>query len=125
MSEERNAYHKAWREKKTSEDVDYLRKKSLRELYKTTVEWYEKTLEKQGGHCALCPAAQFTHGKRLGVDHNHLCCPKRACGDCNRGILCATCNYRIGQVEFVLTMGAIVPKQGTWLYKAMVYLRSF
>jgi len=118
----RSQYFKDWRAKK---DPEYLRRKAMRELYNTTVEWYEKKLRDQGGHCALCAATQFTHRKRMGVDHDHSCCPKRGCGACNRGILCATCNYRIGQLEAVLREAQVLPQPNSWTEKAMRYIDSY
>lgn len=118
----RAQYFKDWRAKKDSE---YIRIKAMKELYNTSIEWYESKLKEQDGHCALCEATQFTHRKRLGVDHDHSCCPKRGCGKCNRGVLCATCNYHIGQVEAVLKEATIVPKKGTWTARALEYILHY
>jgi hypothetical protein len=125
MSAQRNAYHKQWRDKKAKQDPFYSHKKALRELYKTTKEWYDAKLAEQDGHCALCPIV-ITGGKRLHVDHNHECCSgKRACGSCNRGLLCGGCNIRIGFLQPVLKEGTIVPKEGTWTARAIAYLESY
>ncbi len=118
----RSQYYKDWRAKK---DPEYLRRKALKELYNTTVEWYENKLKYQGGHCALCEATQFTHRKRMGVDHDHSCCLKKGCGKCNRGILCATCNYRVGQLEAVLQEAQVIPLSDSWTEKAMLYVDSY
>jgi hypothetical protein len=95
--------------------------------YKMTVEEYETLLEKQGGHCALCPTVQGEDKRYMAVDHSHACCDTKAksCGECNRGLLCVDCNIHLAAVEAVLTMGTIVPKEGTWLSKALAYLDSY
>ena len=139
MSEERNAYHKAWRNSKAKEDSFYSHKKALRELYKTTKEWYDSKLLEQDNHCALCPAEQQAkNGKRLSVDHAHGCCPtKRACGNCNRGLLCFNCNKRLATIELLLRefpserqdqaevylRNSVLPD--SWTYKALKYLKSY
>jgi len=46
-----------------------------------------RTLEAQGGHCAICPSTA-----RLVVDHNHKT-------NALRGILCHRCNVRLAAVE--------------------------
>jgi hypothetical protein len=98
--------------------------------YGTTPAEYDKKLEEQYGHCALCPSTTGDAGRRLHVDHNHDCCklspPKgRTCGECNRGLLCGPCNRRLATVEAVLKEGTIVPNKGTWLERAMRYLDSY
>jgi len=118
----RSEYFKNWRDKK---DPEYLRRKAMKELYNTTIEWYETKLKEQNNRCALCGSTQESHRKRMGVDHDHSCCPKRGCGKCNRGILCPTCNYRIGQIEFVLESATIVPQKGTWMEKALAYINHY
>jgi len=118
----RSQYYKDWRGK---QDPEYLRRKAMKELYNTTIEWYDAKLKEQEGHCALCEATQFTHRKRMGIDHDHNCCPKRGCGKCNRGILCATCNYRVGQLEAVLKEAKVVPTLGSWIERAINYLNQY
>jgi hypothetical protein len=122
----RHSYMKAWREE-AKKNPDYLRSKALRELYHTTVEWYEDQLRKQEGHCALCfSTVQSKCGRRLSVDHDHGCCPtKHACGKCNRGLLCFNCNKKLGMLEIFMRdcVGFnITPNEGTWLSKAISYL---
>jgi hypothetical protein len=64
--------------------------------YGVTVEWYRAQEAKQGGVCAMChqPETSMRNGKvrRLAVDHNHVT------GEA-RGLLCDTCNVRLGFVE--------------------------
>ena len=53
----------------------------------------------QNGKCAICKKPE-TLRKRLSVDHDHSCCPgERACGKCNRGLLCSSCNKMLGMVN--------------------------
>lgn len=130
MSEERNTYYKVWRAAKEEEDPLYYHKKALRELYKTTKEWFDSKLLEQDGHCALCPAeCQSESGKRLSVDHNHGCCPnKHACGECNRGLLCFNCNKKLGMLEIFMRECSdfkIVPLEGTWTSLALQYLTQY
>jgi hypothetical protein len=51
-----------------------------------TDELYFEMLERQGGHCALCPATPKT--RRLHVDHDHKTGAVRGllCHRCNRGV---------------------------------------
>ena len=106
--------------------------------YGITVEQYEETLESQGGHCALCSAVQGTHKRRLTVDHDHKCCDKeKACGKCNRGILCADCNRKIGFLEHLMKdfpferqdQAEVYLRNSvrldSWTYKALKYLKLY
>ena len=90
-----------------------LRKMSLR-LYKWTPEMYDTKLAEQGGHCALCD--NVAGKKSLHVDHDHACCgddKKFTCGKCNRGILCQSCNTRLGTLSKPLgTLGT--PRLAKW-----------
>ena len=101
----------------------------LRDIFKRSTEWYEKTLAEQGGHCALCETCP-TEGRRFQVDHDHECCPtdrgknRRTCGKCIRGLLCEACNTRLGYLEAILKQGTIIPLAGTWLYRAVKYLET-
>src|ERR1700678_4236491 len=76
---------------------DSSREVRLQYHYKMTVDQYEAQLALQGWHCALCPAVQGDDKRRMAVDHDHKCCPShKTCGKCNRGILCANCNRKLG-----------------------------
>jgi hypothetical protein len=106
---------------------DSSREVRLKYHYKMTVEEYEKKLAEQGGHCALCSKTQGDEKRRMAVDHDHSCCEgHKACGKCNRGILCSNCNRKLGFLEEILTqVETIVPSPGTWLEKALGYLRKW
>jgi hypothetical protein len=127
---DRYQYLHEWRMKAQAKDPEYLRRKALKELYKTTIEWYDSKLKEQKGHCALCESAQQSScGKRLSVDHDHgHCLGKRACGKCNRGLLCFNCNKKLGMLEIFMRESkefGIVPKEGKWLDKALAYLVKY
>jgi hypothetical protein len=126
----RQRYMKDWYKNIPEEQRINLRRRSVVGRFRTTPEWYDNKLREQHGHCALCKAKQGDAKKRLHIDHDHECCSepitlKRACGECNRGLLCGPCNRRLAAVEDVLKMGAITPKLGTWLERALKYLDSY
>jgi hypothetical protein len=128
--EERKKYLHEWRMDAQIKDPDYLRRKALKELYHTTVEWYEEKFLEQDKHCALCPATQQSDsGKRLSVDHDHNCCSgKRACGECNRGLLCFNCNKKLGMLEIFMRECKIFhmePNPDSWTFRALKYLKSY
>jgi len=105
---------------------EYGRRKQLGRRHKTTPEKYDAQLLSQGGHCALCDAKQGDNKRRMAIDHDHTCCDSElACGECNRGILCANCNRKVGFLEETLREGTIVPTPGTWLDSALKYLDSY
>lgn len=84
-------------------------------------DWYKTQLAKQNGHCGLCPATVGSvRNPRFCYDHDHSCCAGRwSCGKCLRGLLCNSCNYRVGQLEEVL-------RDWDWVMRAMGYMkRSF
>jgi hypothetical protein len=61
--------------------------------YGLTPERYKEMLEKQDNACAIC----LKELEVPRVDHDHRCCPgQRSCGECVRGLLCATCNQGLG-----------------------------
>src|SRR5262245_29482317 len=55
-------------------------------------ELYDELYEKQEGKCAICGkhSSEFKH--RLGMDHNHRTFEVR-------GLLCWSCNHKLGFVE--------------------------
>jgi len=73
--------------------------RNLRRKYGITLVRYEEMLEAQGGVCKVC-AREHPSGIRLHVDHDHRCCPgERSCGECIRGLLCYSCNGKLGLLE--------------------------
>jgi hypothetical protein len=72
-----------------------------------TPEDFAWLFEKQGGVCALCFRAESRSDPRwaetiwtLAVDHDHSHCGgNKACKQCIRGLLCASCNTMLGRVE--------------------------
>lgn len=66
----------------------------MRRLYGVTIEWYEQTLENQGGRCAICGSEDHRRKKvkYFAVDHDH------ETGEA-RGLLCHPCNVGLGQLQ--------------------------
>ena len=89
------ASYRAWREDNPDKVAEYDHRAGLKK-HGFTVEQYEDLLELHGGVCAICGGVN-ADGKRLGLDHDHACCPGHySCGSCVRGLLCKHCNYGIG-----------------------------
>lgn len=65
-------------------------------LYGVTLEWHRAQEAKQRNLCAICgqPETVKRNGvvRRLCVDHNHIT-------GAVRGLLCTTCNTRLGLYE--------------------------
>ena len=62
-------------------------------LHGMTVAQVEEVLNRTSGRCAICGSTD-----RLGLDHDHACCPTKStcCGHCVRGFLCVNCNLGLG-----------------------------
>lgn len=90
------------RERRAS-DPEYKRRAysvSHKWRYGITLDEKDAMLAAQGGVCAICNTPD--PGKREWcVDHDHACCPDpaRSCGKCIRGIICARCNFALGQMD--------------------------
>jgi len=70
--------------------------------------WYQRTLNKQGGTCALCGGHQnHAKQKNLCIDHCHTTGKIR-------GLLCSRCNLRLGQLE----------QYPGWFERARAYLKK-
>lgn len=73
--------------------------------YRLSREQLEALLTRQGGVCAVCGTSTTFGGKGgAHIDHDHSCCsngdgPRRACGNCVRGVLCMHCNRLLGSLE--------------------------
>jgi Recombination endonuclease VII len=94
--------------------------------YSSTPDSYALLLKTQDNHCALCPREQA--GKRMHIDHDHKCCRAgSSCGKCIRGILCGSCNLKLGRFERMLASLTSPPifKEGTWECAALIYLAKY
>lgn len=136
----RNIKRRERREWETNKNPEYDRIKDLRR-YGVTVEWYDKKLTEQGGHCALCDFTPEEHFRRLNVDHDHACCKAkrgtrgRTCGECTRGILCNACNQKLGYLEQTLrdlanpSTGEVDLRnsldKSSWTARALQYLKRY
>lgn len=96
----RTAAWRAERAAKKSDLPEWTRRNNLKK-YNVTPEWFDATLAKQGGRCAVCGTtdAGGKHGQ-FHIDHDHSCCPKgKSCGKCVRGLLCHRCNVGLGNFK--------------------------
>ena len=67
--------------------------------YNRDDQWFQETLEAQGGVCATCRTDKPTY-RGWVVDHDHSCCPGSvSCGNCVRGLLCNNCNLSLGLLK--------------------------
>lgn len=64
---------------------------TLKRKYGITLAEYDQMLEEQHGVCAICGGADPS-GRRLAVDHDHETGKVR-------GLLCTSCNTRLGFLE--------------------------
>lgn len=72
--------------------------KGVMNRFKLQPGQYVRMLKEQNGGCAICGATPAD--RRLGVDHDHKCCPaNKSCGACVRGLLCDNCNKGIGNLR--------------------------
>lgn len=77
-------------------DPEQIRRNNLWANYRMTVEQYDAMLAAQDGRCAIC-GTDDPGARRFHVDHDHVCCSgAKSCGECTRGLLCATCNHGLG-----------------------------
>jgi len=61
----------------------------LRKRYGITEDQHKELLNKQGGHCALCPKTLEDNGRKFAVDHDHVTGKVR-------GLLCKEHNTGLG-----------------------------
>lgn len=72
-------------------------KNFLKSRFNLSWDEYQRMFEEQEGCCAICGRHESEFKFRLGVDHDHRCCPgKKSCGRCIRGLLCQPCNAALG-----------------------------
>lgn len=86
-------------EKREYNSVSRRKSWHLKTKYGVDLNWYFRTLEEQGGGCAMCGSLP-SEDRYLSVDHDHACClGEKSCGKCVRGLLCVACNSGLGIVE--------------------------
>jgi protein-arginine kinase activator protein McsA len=83
-----------WRERKKSEDPDYLRRTHLRDYYGWSLESFSEVLNAQDHKCACCGTNDPGPGGMWHVDHRHDFSRKDAKG--RRALLCHHCNVGLG-----------------------------
>ncbi len=81
-----------WRITHLEQDKEVHRNYMLQRRYGITATEYDLLLESQNGKCAIPNCGNYPGVKRLHVDHNHK-------NGKVRGILCSSCNYRVGVYE--------------------------
>lgn len=93
------------------------RKEWFFKQYGADHDWYDSTLESQGGGCAICGAkAPDTRSVYFFVDHRHgHCSNKSGCKECLRGLLCNHCNSSLPRIE----------RDPEWGAKALAYLARY
>jgi len=69
--------------------------------YGIDLRTYTDLVEKHDGKCAICRIDKPGGVGRWHLDHDHNCCPqpRKVCGKCIRGILCASCNIGLGNFK--------------------------
>ena len=103
------AYENIWNRRNPDKVALKDRRRALKMRYGMTLDDYNRLLASQGGGCAVCGTVESIlnagpRGPKLGlhVDHDHRCCPGEVtCGNCIRGILCASCNNAAGRLKDV------------------------
>lgn len=92
--------------------LEYSHNCKLKSIYGITIEDYYLLLKKQKNVCKVCKQQEtrkYKRGiRRLSVDHNHKT-------NKIRGLLCASCNLMIGQIEknkFIKKMFEYIEKDG-------------
>lgn len=82
--------------------------KYLRSNFRITVAEFDRMYAAQDGRCGIC--GKQGRGstrpvgakplRRLAIDHDRRCCSgDKSCGRCVRGLLCTSCNPKIGFFE--------------------------
>lgn len=91
--ERHNARGKQW----YSDHKDTAWIRWIKNAYKMTADTFKQLLRAQDNRCGIC---RKPFASRPCVDHAHSCCPSRkACGQCNRGLLCRDCNQLLRALE--------------------------
>lgn len=93
-----NAIAKA-RRRKDPEAYAKILSDNSRWRYGITHAQRDEILAEQGNVCAICGTDE-PQGRGWVTDHDHSCCSGiRSCGNCVRGILCARCNFMLGNAR--------------------------
>lgn len=87
-SAERSRLYRERHPERWKENLRKYMRKIRNEKRGVTEEWYHKTLEEQGGGCAVCGAPPIGK-RRLAIDHDHR-------SGKTRGLLCTRCNLAAG-----------------------------
>ena len=86
------AYQRQWRRKNYARYRKLQHKSLLKTQFGITPEDYDNMVAAQKGCCAICGRHQTEFRKLLAVDHDH------ETGKI-RGLLCVSCNIRLGHLE--------------------------
>lgn len=61
-------------------------------------EIFNTLLQRQDNCCYICNNKfDLSNQKEIHLDHDHRCCPSKACGNCVRAVLCRDCNVGLGR----------------------------
>jgi len=75
------------------------RDRRLWRSYRLRLSDVQTVLKKQQNCCPICDRPFGNSKKSRGwvIDHDHSCCSgNKACGECNRGVICGGCNTMLG-----------------------------
>lgn len=90
--ERANQNKRRWERKHPNHNYKLKRMSALKIEYGITLLEYDNLYQVQSGCCAICKIHQSVYKKTFHVDHNH------ETGKI-RGLLCFSCNFRVGRVE--------------------------
>lgn len=75
------------------------RDQALWTKYRLRPHEFEAMLTAQNNLCAICHL-EFGPARAANVDHDHNCCNSvKSCGNCVRGLLCKSCNTKLGWID--------------------------
>ena len=68
--------------------------------FNISIETLASMYAAQDYKCKICKKKCSTYDS-LSIDHDHKCCPHsgKSCGQCVRGLLCASCNHGLGNFQ--------------------------
>jgi len=91
-SEDYKEYMREWHKHSRAANPEYYANQALKKKYGVDLQWYQETLSRQNGVCAICKKPETTtiRGKLISmpVDHDHNTGKARGllCTQCNRGL---------------------------------------